>query len=121
MENEIALYPAADRESAIRSQGKLLAVFDDACNALSMPKRNGLCYGADSEFGQYLAKAQAERTKYLVVEEPDGQVKKYQLQFHSASTPQVAPQQIGGPASPNSAATQGSQGTSRPAVPPPEK
>lgn len=120
LENEIALSPARDRESAIRSQEKLLALFEDWCNTLSAPRRGGLCYGADSELGQYLAQAKAERTNYLVVEEPDGQIKKYPLQFHPAPAPQVAPQQIGPPPSPNAAATQGVSGTSRAPPPLPE-
>lgn len=122
LENEIALSPAADRESAIRSQEKLLAAFDDACNRLSASKRSGLCYGTDSELGQYLAQVQAERTKFLVVELPDGRIKKYPLQIHSSSANQVAPRQIVGPASPYSAATQGVIGTSLAApAPPPGK
>ena len=87
IEAEIKLSPATDRETAIRSQEKLLFLLDELCNTLSLPLRQDVCYSADSEMGQYLALAKADRLKYLVVEEPDGLVKKYPLEAMPVSNP----------------------------------
>lgn len=94
IETEMTLSPATDRETAMRSQEKLLFLLDELCNTLSLPLRKEVCYPADSEVGQYLARAKVDRLNYLVVEEPDGQVKKYQIKAMPASNPIGVPNQM---------------------------
>ena len=118
LESEVALSPAPEREAAIRTQEKLLVLFDELCNTLSAPKRSGLCYASDSELGRYLAQAKANRAKYLIVEEPDGQIRKIPLQAIQRLPVIMPPIRPWVNSSPDSSEPQGYIGIPRPGVPP---
>lgn len=61
IETTIAQSPMPDRQAALRTQQKLLFLFDEQCVALSSAVRAQVCYGADSELGRHLAQAKAGR------------------------------------------------------------
>lgn len=114
LETEIEQSPSQDRNEAIRKQERLLFLFDDQCKTLPEAKRKSLCYGADSEFGRYLAQAMAERLKYLIIEERDGEIKKLPLKAGTAPAAIAAPVQAG--AATDSSPKVGYSGISRPGV-----
>ena len=89
LETEIEQSPSKDRNEAIRKLEKLLFLFDEQCKTLPEAKRKSLCYGADSELGRYLAQAMSDRSKYLIIEVRDGQIKKLPIQAVLAPAPQV--------------------------------
>lgn len=85
LESEIAASAAQDRTAAIRSQEKLLFLFDKLCRKLPEASRTGLCYAPDSELGSYVAAAAAERRQSLTIEEDNGRVTKIPVVVGSPS------------------------------------
>lgn len=83
---DLAATPARDRDAAIRDREKLLLLFDRLCATLPAPPAKP-CYAADSPIGRYVAERKDVRSKYLVVEEPGGQEKKYRIEAQSAPAP----------------------------------
>ena len=76
LETEIAAYAQQDRSEAIRSQEKLLFLFDKVCKTLPQLSRAGLCYEPTSELGRYLTAALVERGKFLTIENDNGEIAK---------------------------------------------
>jgi hypothetical protein len=74
LEAEIAAQSQQDRAAAIRSQEKLLLLFDKVCRTLPQAARAGLCYEPDSELGRYVTVALAQARKSLVSEDENGEV-----------------------------------------------
>ena len=118
LETAIALSPQPRREVAIRTQEKLLFLFDELCNTLPEPKRTGVCYDTDSELGRYLAQAKADRSKYLMIEDAGGQIRKIPLQAIQPRPVIMQPFRPWVNSSPDSSEPQGYIGIPRPGVPP---
>lgn len=89
LDTEINQSLAKDRQEAIRQQEKLLFLLVEECKALPEARRKGVCPEAGSELGVYLAQAMAERSKYLIVEDRNGEIKKYPIKVLSAPSPQA--------------------------------
>ena len=111
LESALARSSLQDWETALRSQEKLLLLFDEACAALAAPPAK-LCYAPDSELGRYLAQVKDERSRFVVVEEPDGQVRKYGISVDSTRASAAA--QSGASSPTDSSGAMGFPGISRP-------
>lgn len=76
-------------DAAFRAHERLLLVFDAACAQLEAAP-TGLCYGADTPAGRYLARVKDERSKYVVIDQPHGLGGKYPIRPAAGGAPSAA-------------------------------
>ena len=68
-----AMGTGRDKQHALNSQQKLLALFSDQCKSLSDGLRQKICYPPDSDVAKNMEESDQVRSKNLVYDRPDGE------------------------------------------------